>query len=86
MDMLKRGLVALALIIGMDLTVPAQTVLQTDRSGAVWAINTASGTVLPALVAPPLDARSAAAFRARAAELLSPAEPRFDVALRGEGR
>jgi hypothetical protein len=84
--MLERSLVALALVIGMDLAVPAQTVLQTDRSGAVWAINTASGTVLPSLVARPLDARSTATFRARAAELLSPAELRFDVALRDEGR
>jgi hypothetical protein len=86
MDMLKRSLVALALVIGMDLAVPAETVLQTDRSGAVWAVPAASGTVLPALVAKQHTGRSTAAFRAKAAALLSPAELRFDLALRHEGR
>jgi hypothetical protein len=84
--MLARTLVALVLVIGMDLAAPAGTIIETDRSGAVWAIHASSGRVLPSLVATPLAARSTAAFRAEAAQLLSSAEPRADVALRDEGR
>src|SRR5262245_3528774 len=86
MVMLQRTLVALALVIGMDVAVAAGTVLQTDRSGAGWAIPVASGAALPSLVARQHTGRSTAEFRARAAELMSPMEPRFDLALRHDER
>ena len=82
--MIVRSLMAIAFVVGIDLAAPADRVIETDRSGAVWEV--APGKVLPFLVASPRDARSAAVFRAQAARLLAGSVPQLVLALQGGGR